>query len=386
MQENLVVHIAVQPWAWFLTDRAGRVVRQGQGSPPADEARQTTALVDMADCLPLTVDLPALSSSKLQQALPWAVEEQIAGNVEDQHVVAVDRDSEGRVLALVVAREALDRWIEELEQNGVRADRMVPDALCLPPPTRGLHMLRAGERILLRSGQWSASSLEEELASELAGELASPELPPVWYGPEAPGWLTDCHAEVLLEPGGREILVEQALASNTNLLQGAYAPVSARQNRKLWVAAGVLAVVLVASQFLYASIEHWQLKRQSAELQTTIEEQYREVFPDAGRVVAGRERELAERELARLRYGEAAGLIDLLSRTVPVLSGAQATRVRSLDYRDGQLEIRLTADGVSDLDQLERRLEAIGLHARVQSASLGPDGADGRLSIRQVAP
>ncbi len=382
MHEHLIVHIASEPWAWYLADRDGKVHRRGSGNPPTDQARRTTVLVDMADCLALTAELPDISGSRLRQALPWAIEEQIAGNVEDQHVVPAGRDEDNRVRALVVARERIRAWLEALTEAGLKPAAMLPDALCLPAPDPAVHLLPRGERVLMRSGPWAAASLEASLLEDLAPELA--ESPLVWHGEQPPAWASGAGLDMQTSGAGPEILISGAVQAPANLLEGEFAPDSARRHRKLWIAAAALAGAVVLAQILVAATEYWQLNRQSEQLQSTIDERYRAAFPDAGRLVAGRERELAERELARLRFGEAAGMIDLLSRTVPVLSGSDTAAVRSVNYRDGSLEIRLTAQDVSQLDQLEGRLRAVGLGARVQSASLGPDGADGRLEIREA--
>lgn len=383
MHDHLVIHITPEPWVWFLTSRQGAITRRGTGTPPAGQARQTTVLVDMTDCLPLALELPELSRNKLQQALPWAVEEQIAGNVEDQHVVAAGRDSQGKVMALVVARQRLSEWLESLAAAGIKPDRLLPDALTLPWSEGEIHILPVGERVLVRHGAWAAAAMESDLMAELMEDLAAGSGVVHYHGPETPEWLAGLPCEIRHSAAGSDVLVGETLTSPANLLQGSHAPASALRYKKHWIAAAGLGLAVVLAQFLVAAVEHWQLRNQSQVLQTQIEEQFRQAFPDAGRTVAGRERELAERELSRLRFGEAAGLIDLLDRTGPVLGGASDIQVRSLDYRDGQLDVRINAQGVSELDQLERRLQSVGLDARVQSASLGPEGADGRLRIRE---
>jgi len=377
---RLLIHAAGEQWSWAELDRANRLVEQGRCAPqspgwPAD--RPAVILIDAARCLGLSLDLPRLRGQRLEQALRWAAEEHLAGSAEHEHVVAGPRDEAGRLHCISIAGPVMDELVRPLAATA--AERMLPDALCLPWQNGQVSLAGHGDRVLVRWGEWSFAAFEPELAADMVVSVAPAEAEWVWYGGQQPEWvvrhgLADVDSRPL-----EETLAAQAEHTDVNLLSGAWAPRSAAVARSQWRWTAILAAVALALVMTHAGLERYQLARHSAELESAIESQFRQAFPEVGRVV--RPRAQAERELARLRFGQATGLLELMHRVAPVLDGQEQVELDRLDYRDGVLELALRAPDVATLDQLEQRLRALDLVAEVQSASLGDQGASSRIRI-----
>lgn len=376
MAESLIFHIPTQ--RWLRCGRDGRVIDEGSGRPPAAGDTPVVALADMADCLCLTASLPELSGRRLNQALPYALEDRLAGSIDEQHVAAAGRDDTGDVRALVIERTRLQHYLDTLKSAGIEPTALLPDALCLPWRKGELSVMAAGDRLLARWGDWQAASLEPALFGTLLPELAVDRIR--CFGDLPDGFAA---GEILVEqaPGGLNVLVPRAAAMTGQLLTGELAPATSRRHHARWLWAAALAGVLILSQFLLAGLEYLQLRGQAQTSRAEVATHFSQAFPGIT-PVAGREKLLAERELARLRFGEAAGFIELLAAAAPVIESTEQTEVQSLDYRDGALEIRLRADSIAELERLERRLSDAGVDAGVQSASTYEDGADGRLLVR----
>lgn len=379
MSETLFLHIGIEPWQWLYRGRDGQLGDRGRGVPPR-AADEQVILVSQADCLPLVAELPPISGTRLAQALPYALEDQIAGSIEDQHVVSAGRDETGRMRALVVDRRQLEEWLAVLDDAGVQPSSLVPDALCLPGADNRLALLPLGERILVRRGDWQAAALEPDLLDDLLADWTGGIEAIDYHGDNPPAGLGQHAPELIRHPGGLEALTTPDAARPVSLLTGDYAPVRARRHRRVWGWAAAAAATAIALQFAFAGIEYFQLANRSERLGTEIESTFRAAFPGINRVVDPRAQ--AEQQLARLRFGQAAGFLNLLGRAGPVIRADDQMRVQAIDFRDGALEVRLSAPGVGALDTLEQRLQAVDLDASVQSASLGPEGADGRVVIR----
>jgi len=379
--ESLVIHAAGSRWSWALLGRGGRVAEHGRCDPSAPDwpvDRPATVLADASRCLGLSLDLPPLRGHRLQQAMRWATEEHLAGSAEDEHVVAGPRDDSGRLHCVSVANRVMEDLATPLE--GVEAERMLPDALCLPWQPGRVSLAEHDGRILVRWAEWSFTSFDAELAAEMIDSVAPPQAKWQWYGGERPDWLEQ--REVDERGEGRSLLAvlgRQAESIDLNLLSGPWAPRSAATARSQWRWTGVFAAVAVAMLIGYTALERYQLGQRSTELQAAIEQQFRQAFPEVGRIV--RPKTQAERELARLRFGQAAGLLDLMHRLAPVIDGQAQLQVERLDYRDGVLELGLRAPDVAALEQLEQRLRALDLSAEVQTASLDDQGASGRIRV-----
>ncbi|MFU8831331.1 MAG: type II secretion system protein GspL [Wenzhouxiangella sp.] len=380
-KEKLLVHATGPTWAWQLVDRTGAVGRQGRCAPdrpdwPAD--RKLTVLVDASACIGLKLDLPEMPAGRLQQALRWAAEEHLASSAEDEHVAAGPRDSAGLLCCVVINRDTMAGLQDRFGDAPVEV--MLPDALCLPWQSGQVSLAAVNNVVLARWGDWDFGSFEPDLLIDMLAPVVDENAEWVWHGGPVPSALADHHMRT--SPGdGLTALAAGAIDPPVNLLSGPFEPSSARAAQSLWRWAAGLAGLAVALVLAAVAVENHQLKRQSDALQAAIDAQFYQAFPDVGRVV--RHREQAEREMARLRFGRSAGLLDLMNRAAPIIDAQGGIELDGLNYRDGQLELTLRAPDVAALDQFEQRLRAQELNAVVQSASMGSDGASGRLRISE---
>jgi general secretion pathway protein L len=383
-KEKLLIHAVGPEWVWLQVDRNGQVIGRGRCNPDQPDwpaQGPVTVLVDAGDCIGLALDLPEMPPARLEKALRWAAEEHLASSAEDEHVVAGPRADDGRLNCVVISNESMNALTERL--SGLSTEVLVPDALCLPWQPGQVSLVPVADRVLARWGDWSFGSFESDLFIDMLEPVAPANADWVWYGQELPDALAERSGR-LGKPNGLEALIARTSQSPVNLLQGPWAPSSAFAARSYWRWAAGLVVVAVALVLSSAALELHQLKRQAESLQTEINTQFYRAFPDVPRVV--RHREQAERELARLRFGESAGLLDLMNRAAPVIDGQAQIQLDGINYRDGLLELSLRAPDVAALDQFERRLRALDLNAVVQSASMDAEGASGRIRITARAP
>lgn len=88
--------------------------------------------VPSEDVLLLSVNLPDMSRARLMQALPFALEEQIIGDLDEQHIVVVGDIIAGNVPVAVVTHHKMRLWLDQLNERGVQADCMLPASVALP--------------------------------------------------------------------------------------------------------------------------------------------------------------------------------------------------------------------------------------------------------------
>lgn len=391
--EVLLVHWVGDAPSWVALDRQGHVLQcgsidLGHGGGVSEEttdwpsAEQVIVLFDATHASPLTLDLPPMPAQQQAKALQWAAEEFVAGPIEAEHVVAGERDQAGQLLALTMAREAMDEITQSLTH--LRPDQLLPDALCLPHQAGQLSIAEHNGRVLLRWGDWSFGSFNVTTASMMLDQFQ--DLDWVWFGQQPPSTplgekLMGRISRVGEDQPLIEILIPEARCARINMLTGPWQADAAKRWRGewRWVAGLALAVSVLATGLM--AVEQHLLARQASTLQAQVSEAFQSLFP--GQRAMGRERELLAREMARLQYGQAAGLMELMGWVGPVIAAQSNLRLESLNYRAGELELSVSAPDVATLDAIGQQLRSLNLEASVQSATLSGQGANGRVMVRR---
>lgn len=155
-----------------------------------------TILVPSESVRLLAVDLPLRSRAKRLQALPFAVEEQIAERSDSVHLALGRELSSHRYLVGVVGHAQMERWTAMADAEGLGHAALVPDALALPVPPEGHWSVELGEtRAVVRAADGTGFALAAPMlraAWERAGQplclsygdplpedMAAPEIAPI---------------------------------------------------------------------------------------------------------------------------------------------------------------------------------------------------------------
>lgn len=375
--------------SWLTQDAGGRVLSAANaGAPPAQALARSThiaVLVPAEDVLLLSAPAVSQQRSQLAKALPYAIEERLAGAVEDLHIALPAQIGGDAVGVAVVARTTLRGWIDALAAQGIQPDLLVPETLALPLGDGAATLLVEGERALLRSDAQQAS----------VAEVANL---PAWLAAAAPAALEvfDFRAAPALALAAkvtryherqRDVLAFFAAhlpaQPSLNLLQGEFAP-RHRQlpAQRLWRVAAMLAGVALLLGGVCAIADWMRDSAEARHLDAAMREVLHQSFPRLDNV-AGDPRQLMQSELARLRgNGDDAGVLRMLGQVAPVLGSSTRVALKGIEYHNAVLELSLRAPDVQALDLVRERLAGLGgLKAEVVSAAAS-DRSDGSVEGR----
>lgn len=389
---------------WVSLDDQGRPEGDsGSGgwseAAAASAGREVIGLAPALDVLLLSAQIPTQSRQRLVQALPFALEDQLAQDVEALHFTAGPRDATGATWVAVVERMTLARWLDAAREAGFELDQVVPELSLVPVAPGGWSLLVEHGDFLLRTGHHGGFAGDPdnldtllELALSEAGDDA-PQALHVYEAAPLPVPLELPGLEVSREPvaDATALLAGQLPARPAFALRhGPFARVrSASVQWRRWRPVAVLAVVALALDLGLAGVGQWRLEARSEQLQERIEEQFRRAFPGSDRIIDPRSQ--MESRLRALRRGgdsgPGSGFLELVGRVGPTLSSAGDLQIAALAYRDGDLELEVSAGNLQQVDQLKQRLEGLGgLRVEVRSARSEGDRVQGRLQISAAAP
>ncbi len=332
------------------------------------------------------VDLPVRQASKLLQAVPYALEDQLAADVDHLHFALGPRQDGNINPVAVVDHVQMQRWLQPFEEARIQPDLMLPDVLALPwqADQTSVYVDALG-RCLVRNGACSGFATHASLLSTLLPAADDQALFLLQSAdvklPEAYSIARSQSAANLLEALGSLSDSSQRI----NLLQGRYAPKRATDQ---WLRAARWPAALAASWIVLSSatlaLSNQQKQARFDQLQTRALEEFSAAFPETTRIVDVRVQ--AGQQLSRLKSGGGEdGFMKLLSESTPALNKVPKLSVDALQFRDGSLYISLTGSELQALEVLRAEFAKIqALKLDVQSAQAGTDGVQIRLKVDQA--
>jgi general secretion pathway protein L len=403
MSETLVIRLRAAedaPASWLIVDSNG--ARSGPvHTGPLTEAtalaqdRRVVLLLPGAEVGLAEPELPLRGGAKLAQAVPFALEEQLASDVEALHFAVGERDG-GTVGTPVgtVARGLMDRWHAACEAAGIRPSSAYADTIAVPVSPNGCTLLVDEGSLYVRRADGvpyvlDAEPLDAALELAMASSTAAATHVTLYATPEEyernrdliEGLRRDTQTlQVKLMPEGPLPLLAAQAANmhGVNLLQGNYAvkttgPVALRA----WRLPAALAAATVLVILLNQAASLWQLARAEKRLDSEITEIFQSVMP--GQPIVDPRAQME----GVLGHGGAQGtLLPALSQLARAMSESPGGRIEAMSYRAGALDLRVVAPTVEALDGIKQAMSRQGAQVDLQSATPRGDVVEGRLQVR----
>ncbi len=394
---------------WAVAETTGQLTGSTGRCPLEDlpalaGQRKIVVLVPSQKVLLTAANLPIRNPVKLRQALPYALEEQVAEDLDKLHFAAGRRDPDGSVPVAIVRRRDLDAWLTSIRAVGLEPSAVHAEQEVMPSsPTATVWLIEGDTCLVRRPGQQpiavEGTSVEDFLlfGDPREGAAETPAHLTVYLGPEEQSrygaaldalrdQLTSLDIQML--PGGATAHLASGVTrtSGVNLLQGDYGPRTGLEKLwRPWRAAAVLLVALVGVMIVRDVAELVSLKSVDTELDGEMNAVFREAMPDVQRIVNHRRQMESRLSAVRASRGvsDAPFLksLEALSRAVGTAPG---TRVESLSFRNGVMEVKVAAPSVDSLDAIQRSIQSAGsLNASILSANPRGSEVEGRIQLTE---
>ncbi len=416
MSESLVIRLdaaSMDTVSWVSVDDTGALAGGVSTGPLAAAAaavqtRPVIVLVPATDVLRTRAEVPLRSGPKLLQALPFALEEQLADDVGELHFAAGNRNDDGSLAVAAVRRTTIENWISRLAAAGIRPARLCSAADAVGAMPNTATVMVEGSLAILAAPDGALATVDTESVGALldlwvagqaeAGDEREP-LHVVVYGSEQSltalepaldalrTQLASLELRTLSDGLLPRMAAHVATSPGVNLLQGEFAARSSLGvHWPAWRLTAALLVALVMVMIGKQLAETYHARQQLADVNSAVDQAFHHVFPDAGAVVDARA-ELSAR-LQRLGARGTGGSHEFLDtlRVVSQALGSNGTaRIEALSYRAGTLELRLRAPSVEFLDRIQQQVSQTGgLKAQIQSANAAGSEVIGRLQIMRT--
>lgn len=343
--------------------------------------------------------IPSRQRQHILSAVPYALEDQLASDIESLHFALGPRSDVGVVPVAVVSRELMDQWLGTLRAAGLEPDAMIPDLLALPLLDDGWVAMRDETTFWLRQGSYTGAVVDCAEAAQWLN-LSLDELEE-GQRPAHIRWIDCCSdmdtnitvpgitIDFETEPGVPLVLFAKSYSGDNviNLIQGDYSP-REQLGRALrpWRASAALLLATVIFAFVQLLLQYATLTSNSDHLASEIDQVYRDTFPDARKIVDARAQ--METKLVELGAGDhgVQGFLPLLASIGAPVHGMTGVDVRHASYQDGKLSLSLRIKDLQLLEQLKQSLiKDSGVSVEIQSAASRDDYVEARLLIWKQA-
>jgi len=387
---------------WCLLDESKQVILQGSNDFPAKiaEATQdysftTTVLLMGPNVVVTKIPRPAGSLSKIRQALPFLLEEQVVSDIEDLHFTIVNQTDQSNLVVSIIDRKILQDCVDALTAVNIIPETVLPVWLALPEiKANEWRVIKNNDYVWARTAKFSGFTIEVVQAADILSSLYAlqPPLSIEWIAADKieESWLAVCAEKSIITsiikinpPDNWITYVAKSMPMHLeiNLLHGEF---SIKQQimaqKRWWKWAAVLSAAIfgiwflgLIGQYLYLSVRTYQINQQ-------IDAAFQEIFP--GTKLVGNPRTLVDRELTRIANGEGGtDFLSLLLRVGDILQQFPQVHVAEIVYANNQLELAITTDNFSRLRQLDEEITNQGLPLQQENATSTGGIVSARLMI-----
>ena len=400
---------------WIVVDNNGTRRSQPargalQEAAAAVQGRPVIVLLPATETLTTIVNLPMRPGNKLNAALPYALEEQVAVDIETMHFAAGEKRESGVRPVAAVAKQQLDAWLGRLEEAGITPWKLVPENYGLARIPGTMSVLVDDDCVFFNDGADAEFVMQGATPSDAlvaAGKLtdrADDDTPPeptghlVVYCDAADeerlshDWIALRHelhsVDIKLLPDGAlpRLAVTVASGQGVNLLQGHYGPKADYGSWvRPWSKAAMLLLALLVTAFAGKGVDYYRLTQEEDALREQFAQTYRVFRPGETGPIAD---PLQRVESLKRSFGTGTApqvFLPSLRELSAAISSHEGASVDSLSYRAGIVDVRITSPDVETVGKIQEAIGASGQFvASIQSTDKVDDGITSRVQIREA--
>lgn len=413
MADTLLIHFNLnKPDAttWSLVNNAGELttmISHGllSDAAPVAEKHKTVVLLDNTSIHIETVHLPIKNRQKLLRAIPFALEEQLADEIDELHFVAGKIQPDDSVPVAAIRKDTLEAILDAINEAGIEPVAIIPDTLCLTANSKQWAILLHENQANLHFNTFNGSEFDRDLLPTIITSILKHE---TLEAPEKiilftqDGKPEDESMQHIIEalPENIELI---KVSYNThplviycgqyqnimslNLLQDAYKPKS-KNNAELqrWKLAAALTIVWIGLSLGNATAEYYNLQDKNKQLRSQIEKIYKNTFPKSKRIVNARVQ--MEQKLKELKKGssenEGNSMVALLSNAASALSSEKDITLQAINYRNNTIDLELTGSNLQAIESLNKKINRQTLKSEIISSSSEKNQVKGNIRIQKA--
>jgi general secretion pathway protein L len=385
VKETLMIrlgHTPNDPIHWLISN-ADEAIASGQisNSLALEELSEKAKTRDIVALLPATkvqlktVSLPTKFNRKLEAALPFMMEEELACELDDVLISIGEPcmiDDKHAIQVSVCQRSWFESWLQVLKTAELAPTRVLPDALLLPHyEDAEITATSLSDTWLFKLNDWRIAEVDTSWVNDF---LVTLEDKPMAHLSDLDFVYSNSIKKIEDYDLPLAIFAKQLPSQSFNMLQGAFQVKKQSTGAwSLWQVPAIAAGVALLFGLVLKAVTAYQLEQQVAIAKAQAIEAYQQAFP-GGKVRPNLIRRQIQGKLAQLSSGGETGFLFLLHHLTPVFKDVEGFTPETLrfDSKRGELRLRASAKDFQSFNLVKQRLEQASL--TVEQGSLSNSG------------
>jgi general secretion pathway protein L len=415
MSETLLIHYnpeQAQQATWSMCNSDGELtekISHGSLTELAAVAPGHSVVILLnSQCLHINqLTLPTKNLQKILKAVPYAIEEFIADDIENFHFVVAKNTHNDTTAVVGINKNTLANIIQIFQDAGIKLDKIIPDSLCLAATDSSSNSqwvcLNYQTQYYLQTATLNGTQVSQELLpyvlkSKLQDEAITPPEKILLFCEQEN---TDAFEQLkTADIVNKDIEMHKVVynthplvvfcgnykqASPLNLLQHEFKV--KRKTSGYWqhwrLAASLVTIWLVLNLSLTSFLSS-QLEDENKVAHAKIEKIYKKAFPKSKKIINPRvQMEQKLKELKSSTGNSNNGLIFLLAESFGSLSSDRTNiTLQTLTFRNNRMDIGLDSGNLQAIESLNKNLNNNkNIKSEITSSSSEKDKVKGNLRI-----
>lgn len=346
------------------------------------------------------VDLPIRNRQKVIQAIPYALEEDLIGDVRQFHFALPARLPADGIPVCAIAKPRLDGLLDLFHHYHLNPQVITPSSTLLPCPVQQWNIIIEDQQTIIQQSDYVAYSVDTEelelylgMAIDQAEDHAPTQLNIIDARSDSEEPLLENLESSQLEivrtspPASLlELMVKNYSESRSiNVLQGPYAiRKMAHESLKKWYPALALLIIVITLQLFSSIARYLTVNEEVATLQNQIAQVFQQAMPDAKRMTDPKNQmQQRLRELKNSRTGGEALFLSIMTKVAQASQQQPTIEINGINYRNGRVDIDLNIQDLQSLEKFKDSMRNAGLAVDIRSAAVQGKTVTARMRIQE---
>lgn len=375
MRERLFIHFQsseLDKAHWAILDQHQNISSCGENLPIENFAnkaqhRQVIVLLSSTMASIHSADIPTRKKSQLLKAIPYALEEKLAEEINQLHF-AVGQQQKNQVTACVISKKRLSTLTQQLTNLGIQTDYIIPDILALEAYANSWRIIIDRDFAYIKMHQQFGMNVDIENVPILFQLLPQSDA----YPGKIKIMVNDDQKNTLektLESLAEEIEIitrntsitnimaqEFQYKSAINLLQGEFTPRKHQLSGKSWLPIAVAASILVVIMLFMDILKYQHNKKMIQWTDQQIEKTFRSRFPETKKIINVKAQMKQKIKNLKHQQTQPEQILTLLNHLGIAIGNNTNINLKSVRFKKNTFSAQLSLKNLQTFDSIKQSL------------------------------